>query len=191
MILSNLLDIQVNGVLFMKCKNCKTENIMKADYCKACGHQFTEKEKKKAYNRTVFGIIDNVLNLKSYITFDFITGNRWFKVASLLFLILYSVLVLKLNGSQIRILDSRDYDVEYNKTTKEYFLVTDEKQIGLNLYIPEKTDKVNLITVDSNDKLINEKEYSIDENIMLLYNDKEHYIIQSGRQELELYVIME
>lgn len=191
MILSNLLDIQVNGVLFMKCNNCKTENIMKADYCKACGHQFTEKEKKKAYNRTVFGIIDNVLNLKSYITFDFITGNRWFKVASLLFLILYSVLVLKLNGSQIRILDSRDYDVEYNKTTKEYFLVTDEKQIGLNLYVPEKTDKVNLITVDSNDKLINEKEYSIDENIMLLYNDKEHYIIQSGRQELELYVIME
>lgn len=175
----------------MKCKNCKTENIMKADYCKACGYQFTEKEKKRAYNRTVFGIIDNVLNLKSYITFDFITGNRWFKAASLLFLILYSVLVLKLNGSQIRILDSRDYDVEYNKTTKEYFLVTDEKQIGLNLYVPEKTDKVNLITVDSNDKLINEKEYSIDENIMLLYNDKEHYIIQSGRQELELYVIME
>ena len=175
----------------MKCKNCKTENILKADYCKSCGYKFSEKEKKKAYNRTVFGIIDNVLNLKSYITFDFITGNRWFKVASLLFLILYSVLVLKLNGSQIRILDSRDYDVEYNKTTKEYFLVTDENQIGLNLYIPEKTDKVNLITVDSNDKLINEKEYSIDENIMLIYNDKEHYVIQSGRQELELYVIME
>ena len=32
----------------MKCKNCKTENILKADYCKNCGHQFTENEKKKA-----------------------------------------------------------------------------------------------------------------------------------------------
>ncbi len=175
----------------MKCKNCKTENILKADYCKGCGHQFTEKEKKKAYNRTIFGIIDNIGKVKSYITFDFITGNRWFKVASLMVLILYSFLVLKINGNQMRVLDSRDYDVEYNKTTKEYYLITDENQIGLELYIPEKAETVNLITVDNNDNPISSIEYPTDQQVMLTYNNNYHYIVQSNKQQLEMYIIIE
>ena len=175
----------------MKCKNCKTDNILKADYCKACGHQFTEKEKQKAYNKTVFGIIDKILSIKSHITFDFITGNRWFKVVSLLGLILYSFLVLKINGTQMRILDSREYDIEYNKTTKEYFLVTDENQIGLKLYIPEKAEKINLLTVDSNDTQLSNKEYQTDEKVTLTYNSDRHYIVQADRQQLEIYIIME
>ena len=174
----------------MKCKNCKTENILKADYCKGCGHQFTEKEKKKAYSRTVFGLIDNILNLKSYITFDFITGNKWFKAASLLVLVLYSILVLKINGNQMRILDSRDYDVEYNKTTKEYYLVTDENQISLELYIPEKTDKITLVTVDKEDNMVNKAEYNTDQQLTLSYNKNYHYIVQNNKQQLEMYVII-
>lgn len=177
-------------VQFMKCKNCKTENILKADYCKNCGHQFTENEKKKAYNRTVFGIIDNILNLKSYITFDFITGNKWFKLLSLLILILYSALVLKINGSQMKILDNRDYDVEYNKTTKEYYLVTDKNELGLDLYIPETIETIQLATVDENNSVINEKEYNADENVTLSYSKNSHYVIRSGRQKLGIYIIM-
>lgn len=191
MILSNLLDIQLNGVLFMKCKNCKTENIMKADYCKACGYQFAEKEKKKAYNRTIFGLIDNILNIKSYITFDFITGNRWFKVISLIVLIMYSLLVLKINDSELRILDTRDYDIEYNKTTKEYYLVTDKTTTGLKLYVPEKNKEINLITVDKNDKQLNRKVYKTDQQVTVSYTSDSHYIIQAGKQQLEFYLIME
>ena len=177
-------------VQFMKCKNCKTENILKADYCKNCGQQFTESEKKKAYNRTVFGIIDNILNLKSYITFDFITGNKWFKLLSLLILILYSALVLKINGSQMKILDNRDYDIEYNKTTKEYYLVTDKNELGLDLYIPETIETIQLATVDENNSVINEKEYNADENVTLSYSKNSHYVIRSGRQKLGIYIIM-
>lgn len=175
----------------MKCKNCKTENILKADFCKGCGHQFTEKEKQKAYNRTLFGIIDKISSIKSYITFDFITGNRWFKVISLVGLILYGLLVLKINDTQLRILDSRDYDIEYNRTTKEYYLVTDENQIGLKLYIPEKAEKINLITVDKNDKQLDNTEYHTDEQVTVSYDSNRHYIIQAGRQQLEMYVIIE
>ncbi len=175
----------------MKCKNCKTENILKADYCKSCGYKFSEKEKKKAYNRTVFGIIDNVLNLKSYITFDFITGNRWFKVISLVGLILYSLLVLKVNDSKLRILDSGDYDIEYNKTTKEYYLVTEETNIGLELYVPEKNKEINLITVDKNDKQLNSTVYKTDQQVTVSYTSDSHYIIQAGKQQLEFFVIME
>lgn len=174
----------------MKCKNCKTENILKADYCKACGNQFTEKEKKKAYNRTVFGLIDNILNLKSYITFDFITGNKWFKAVSLLVLVLYSFLVFKINGNQMRILDSRDYDVEYNKTTKEYYLVTDETEIGLELYIPEKVEKITLVTVDKNENMVNKTAYDTNQQPILSYNKNYHYIVQSNKQQMEMYVIM-
>lgn len=175
----------------MKCKNCKTENIMKADYCKACGYQFAEKEKKKAYNRTIFGLIDNILNIKSYITFDFITGNRWFKVISLIVLIMYSLLVLKINDSELRILDTRDYDIEYNKTTKEYYLVTDKTTTGLKLYVPEKNKEINLITVDKNDKQLNRKVYKTDQQVTVSYTSDSHYIIQAGKQQLEFYLIME
>ena len=175
----------------MKCKNCKTENIMKADFCKACGHQFTEKEKKKAYNKTAFGVIDNILKIKSYISLDFITGNKFFKLLSLLVLVLYSFMVLKINGNQMRILDSKDYEIEYNKTTKEYYLLTDENEIGLELYIPPKMDVIKLIVTDENNAVINEKEYGTDENVILSYTGSNHYIIQSDKQQMEIYVIME
>ena len=91
----------------------------------------------------------------------------------------------------MRILDSREYDIEYNKTTKEYFLVTDENQIGLKLYIPEKAEKINLLTVDNNDTQLSNKEYQTDEKVTLTYNSDRHYIVQAGRQQLEIYVIME
>ena len=175
----------------MKCKNCKTENILKADYCKACGSPFTQEEKDKAYNRTLFGIIDKIGDLKSYITLDFITGNRWFKIVSLIGLILYSFLVLKINGNQLRILDSRDYDIEYNKTTKEYYLITDEKQIGLELYIPEKAENIQVVTVDSNDKVVNTASYKTTDQVTITYSTDKHYIVQTDKQQLELFVIME
>ena len=37
----------------MKCHKCKSENILKANFCQECGEKFTSKEKEEAYKREV------------------------------------------------------------------------------------------------------------------------------------------
>ena len=40
-------------------------------------------------------------------------------------------------------------------------------------------------------EIFNEKEYGTDENVILSYTGSNHYIIQSDKQQMEIYVIME
>jgi len=182
--------LKVKEVKIMKCINCKTENIMKADYCKACGRQFTPQEKEAAYNKTLFGIIDKILDLKSYITLDFITGSNLFKAATLIVIILYSLIVLKINGNRIRILESPRYEVEYNKNTDKYFLVTEDEYVNLSLYIPEKTRQITVFTLDDNEEIISRQDYSPEDEITLAYQPNQHYAIADDKQQLELFVII-
>ena len=49
----------------MFCKKCNTENLMKAEYCQACGNQFTPEEKNAAYEKTIFGKFEK---LEKYIS---------------------------------------------------------------------------------------------------------------------------
>ena len=47
----------------MICKNCNTENIIKAKFCQHCGSAFTDEQREEAYDRTIFGMIDKLEGL--------------------------------------------------------------------------------------------------------------------------------
>ena len=72
----------------MICKECGTKNITKAQFCVHCGSAFTDEERQKAYDRTIFGKIEKLEKWKGYITLDFITGHPVFKT-----LVLIAILV--------------------------------------------------------------------------------------------------
>ena len=42
----------------MKCTNCNTENLRKANYCRNCGKAFTQQEKGEAHKRSVVGKLE-------------------------------------------------------------------------------------------------------------------------------------
>ena len=66
----------------MKCKNCNTDNLLKANYCKHCGTAFTQQEKDDARKASVVGRLEQAEELKGkadkisdILSMKFITDN--------------------------------------------------------------------------------------------------------------------
>lgn len=173
----------------MKCTNCNTENLLKACYCKECGQRFTKEEKQAAYDKTVFGIIDRIENLWGYLNLDFITGSRWFQLATIGVLAVYMAFVLITNGSKMKIMDSPDYDVAYLTDTKVWCISTGLDYVNVELYIPGKAETVDVITVDSSNVLVSQDTYSVEDSIVLMQNENLRYIVQAADKQMEVFVV--
>ena len=179
----------------MKCRKCKKENILKAKYCQKCGEKFTDKEREEAYNKTIFGKIDFFQKMKSIATLNFITGNIFFKIASLLIVLGIGLYFLFTMGINTKILNSKDYQINYNKKSNEYYLIVDDNKdsIVLNLYRPNRTKKMIVYTYDLEDKEIDKTKVSKDDKITLTTYKDDYYIIESNysnkkKDKLKIYV---
>ena len=113
----------------MKCKNCNEKNLYKAHYCQKCGYAFTEEDRKEAYSQTIFGFFDKIEEMYKKIKLDNITGNMYFKVLSILFVLAFGLFNVLSNGNAFKVLDSEQYDVQYNTKTEEYYLITEEDMV--------------------------------------------------------------
>lgn len=173
----------------MKCTNCNTENLLKACYCKECGTPFTSEQKQAAYDKTVFGIIDRIENLWGCLNLDFITGSRWFQLATIGVLAVYMAFVLITNGNQMKIMDSSQYDVTYLTDTKAWCLTTDREAVTVDLYIPGKAETVDVITVDSSNVFVSQDTYSMEDSIVLMQSENLHYIVQAADRQLEVFLV--
>ena len=165
----------------MKCHKCKSKNILKADYCQKCGEKFTDKEKKEAYNKTIFGKIDSLLKIKSIVTLNIITGNIFFKIASLLVVLGIGLYFLFTIGINTKILNSKDYEIFYNKESKEYYLLIDDNKdsVELNLYRPNRTKEMTIYSYDLNDKEKTKTKVTKEDRITLNAYQDDYHIIKS------------
>ena len=177
---SGLLPVKQKGSGIMKCKHCKTKNITKAHYCKHCGSPFIQEERDKAYNRTIFGILTNIRKLKSYATLSLITAKPWFKALTLVSILLYGLLQIKINGSYMKIQPSEYYDVQYNKVAKEYYITSQHRQIGLNLYLPKEAEDISVIEMDLDNNPKGSYIYEQNDNIVVNYKINSKYRIQTN-----------
>ena len=179
----------------MICKKCKTSNITKAYFCKNCGNQFTKEDRDKAYNRTIFGIITNIRKLKAYATMSVITSKPWFKALTLVSILLYGLLQVKTNGSQMKIQPSEYYEVQYNKVAEEYYITSQNSQIGLNLYLPKEAEDISVIEMDLNNNPKKSYVYEQNDNIVVNYKTNAKYRIQTNfvdnkSQTIDFYFII-
>ena len=165
----------------MKCHKCKKENILKANFCQKCGEKFTEKEKKEAYNKTIFGKLDTLKKIKDIVTLDFITGNIIFKITSLIIVLGIGLYFLFTTGINTKILNSKDYQIFYNKKSNEYYLLVndDKDSIELALYRPNRTKEMTVYTYDIGDNEKTKKTVSKDDKITLNTYQDDYHIIKS------------
>jgi len=178
----------------MICKKCKTKNIIKALFCKNCGNAFSQQERDRAYNRTIFGIIKNFRKLKAYATLSFITSKLWFKALTLVAILLYGFLQVTVTGRQMKIQPSEYYNVQYNTASKEYYITSEYSEIGLNLYLPMEAENISVIKTDLAGNIDNCTNYTSDDNITITYDDSTKYCVSADfidgkSQSVQLYLI--
>ena len=83
----------------MICKNCNSENLLKADYCRSCGSPFTQEEKEAARSKTLVGVLEKAEDLKDkadkisdILSLKFITDNVFVRLALLVLPFIFTML---------------------------------------------------------------------------------------------------
>ena len=161
----------------MKCIKCRTKNITKANYCKSCVYKFSKAEQKAARKKTIIGKIEWLEKAYSTCTLKVITGHIIFKICSLLIILGIGISFWIKNGLDLKLLDSENYEIQYNVNEKEYYLMTNNDKVLLNLYIPNRTEEIVISHYDEKNIKIDEKTYKPTEEIILETKEKEYYIL--------------
>lgn len=159
----------------MKCPDCQTKNINDANYCKKCCHSFTEEEKEIAYSKTIYGKIEKYKDLYERLTLKKITDDIRFKIFILIIIIGYGIFTALNYELAFRVEESSNYEIQYNKKDNEHYLIVTEEETPLNLYIPNRTKKILLKEWTSDNKLVNETEYTKSDNIKLNVTTSDDY----------------
>lgn len=182
----------------MKCIKCTTKNINSANYCKKCGNKFLEEEQKAAKRWTLVWFLEWIDKIKSLWKFSFITDHILFKIGMLLIVLGIGIYSIITNGNKLKILESENYQIQYNTKLSEYYLIVDTNETELNLYIPKETNDVTIKHLNKNNELIEEKIYNEEENIILESNtiEEDYYLVKVDYKEeksesLKLYIYKE
>ncbi len=166
----------------MRCTRCGRDNPLSARFCAGCGAPFSEEERKAAYDRTIYGKLDRLKEAKSWITLEKITSNPLFRIRLLAVIILLGVMNGRNKGNVMRPLESEDYKVYYNRTSDDWFLSTEMDRVNVGIYLPGKPEGVTVKTIDRDSALLDEKEYSLSDDI-LLEKDEDNIYILEGRYD--------
>lgn len=181
----------------MKCVKCKTDNIINANYCKNCGYEFSKKEKKKAKRWTLAWFLEIIDKIKSIFDLSIITGNILFKVLSVIVILIVGIYYSITSGTNLKILNSDNYQIQYNTKLDEYYLIANKEETTLNLYVPNRTKNIIIKHLDGKDLIIEEKEYCKECEVLLNSNGSEDYYIIETKYEnnnldrMKLYVYYE
>lgn len=162
----------------MKCIKCETKNITKAKYCKNCAYKFSKEEQKVARRKTFIGKIEILENAYEVCTLKKFTGHILFKIASLLLVLFIGISCWINDGIDLKLLDSENYDIEYNVNEKEYYLMTSDDKVLLNLYIPNRTEDIIITHYDVNNEKLEEEQYAPKDEIILEAKEKDYYVLK-------------
>ena len=170
----------------MICRECKTENRIKANFCTHCGHPFTDAERDAAYAKSIYGRFEMLEDLWKTVSLDKITGSSIVKVLSLVaVLVLGGYSVLK-NGTQFRPLEHDSYELQYNQKVNEYYLISQQDNIQLQLYLPKQADEVTIVQLNENNELLSTETFSLSEDIILLNQSDVLYQIEAESKIIQV-----
>lgn len=173
----------------MKCSKCKCKNILEAKYCYKCGNAFTDEYRKKAKLKTIPGILVFIENAYKTCTLQVITDTIYFKVISLIIVIIGGIYLNYTYGFKFKILASDTYEVQYNENNQEYYLITSEDETNINLFNPKQSNNIIVKHLDKDNNLLDSIEYTNTSDIKLSeYDDTNYYLISSGNNELKVYI---
>ena len=170
----------------MICIKCKTENRIKANYCSHCGHPFTDAERNDAYAKTIYGRFEKLEDLWKTVSLDKITGSAVVKVLSLVAVLVFGGYSVLKNGTQFRPLEHESYELQYNQKVNEYYLISQQDNIQLQLYLPKQADEVTIVQLDENDQLLSTETFSLSEEIILLNQSDVLYQVEAENKMIQI-----
>ena len=131
----------------MKCLKCGYENPITAEYCHMCGTEFTEQQRQEAYDKTIYGKLDRLENLKGWADLSNITGNIIFRliiIAGLAAMAFYNV---TRNGTHLSIAESSQYTLSRNG--EEFYVTTDLDTVSLITYLPKEAETITVHQIEN------------------------------------------
>ncbi len=177
----------------MNCSKCKKKNINSANYCKYCGYHFSKEEQEEAKKGTFVWYLEKFDKIKDIITLNIITNNIFFKIGTVLLVLGIGIWNLISYGTNLKILESSQYQVQYNTKLNEYYLLTNKDETKLNLYAPQSSQEIVIEHLDKENNLLEKNVYNNTDNIVLNSNTSdEYYIIKSkdnkNMNKLKMYI---
>ena len=169
--------IVLKGDENMKCQQCDHINLYKAKYCQKCGHQFSEKEIKDAYDHTIYGLLDKLEQLYYHLSLQTITCHPITKIATIVVILICGIGNIMQNGSEFSLLNSSHYRVSYNESLDEYYIHSNDTNINLQFYIPKYVDEIIIDSYDYNDQFLYTLHYKPSDAISLINDSTYHYDI--------------
>ena len=176
----------------MKCKKCQYQNASQANYCYACGQEFTKEEQKKAREKSFWYKLAKLKDRYDTITLSKITGSKAFQIGTIIGTILIGGYFILQNGYQFQLKESDAYTYEYNTLDKEYYVYLKERESTLNLYAPKSVEKFYVKYYQEDHSLIEEHTYEQLENIQVEVNNqnpKNYYTISYDQKETPINTI--
>lgn len=187
-----MLEFERKEGIYVKCKKCSFENPIKANYCRSCGAPFSEEDRKAAYDRTFFGKLDQIENVKGWLDLSKITGNIFFRIAVLAVLAVLVIVNVQKNGSSLAIRNSDQYSIAYAKELDEYYLLTERARVEVEIYLPKQTDSLTLRTVQDN-AVLSVETVDPEQGITLVRREDGYYVLTAdytdGKEEQLLFFV--
>ena len=171
----------------MICSKCNTKNIVKAKYCKKCKKEFSDEEREKAYNKTIWHKLEKIEEWYNHLTLETITGHILFKIGSLLIVLGIGIYYWLTIGINTCLLQSKDYDVYHNKEKNEYYLLLKEEKdnVDLNLYVPNRVKELSIKHYNLEGKEKDNLSYEEGKELSLKAFDDDYYILTSKYSKKE------
>lgn len=141
----------------MHCPKCLKYVPYGAKYCQSCGEAIPTDERSNAYKKTIWGKLQRIEDWYKTLALKKITDSVIFKVLILLIILGIGLFNVYRNGTQLKIMDSDMYNVQYNTALEEYYILTDADEVVLNLYIPKKTEGLLLTGYDESGNVLEKR----------------------------------
>lgn len=177
----------------MKCIKCTEENINKANYCKKCAYKFSKKEQEIARKHTFVGKLELLEKVYNVCKLKIITDHILFKILSVLFVLSVGIYVLLNDGIDLKLLNSKEYEIQYNTKNEEYYLISEKDKIPLNLYVPNRVENIEIKHYSKDGKMLEKNKYVKGDDIILEAYSEDYYILKvnylhDSSEKIKIYV---
>lgn len=176
----------------MRCQKCEYQNVNHANYCYNCGEEFTQEQRDRAREKSVWYKLAKIKDKYETITLSKITGSKAFQIGSIIGTILIGGYFIIQNGYQFQLKESDSYTYEYNTKEKEYYVYLKSDEAHLNLYAPENVKHFYVKYYSEENQILKEEEYQEIGDVKVEVqntNPKNYYKISYDKNENSINTI--